>query len=207
MAKGLAPKNCRLFSRRWVWRGAARPGAGREKRQTVDQVPGAEGMADKLDGLVEPADEPENAVLVDNARVVRWAGPAFALFSLILLPWTIYLGYSLPSRQVSPHYDVAWAGFDVMLLVALASTGYFALRRSRYLATAATVTATLLVVDAWFDVMTSPPSQRLESVALAVLIELPLASLCVWLSYHTQQLTERRIVLLRRNPERAARGR
>ena len=86
-------------------------------------------MADKLDELVEPADEPENAVLVDNARVVRWAGPAFALFALILLPWTIYLGYSLPSRQVSPHYDAAWAGFDVMLVVALASTGYFALRR------------------------------------------------------------------------------
>jgi hypothetical protein len=161
-------------------------------------------MADKLDELVEPADEPENAVLVDNVRVVRWAGPAFALFALILLPWTIYLGYSLPSRQVSPHYDAAWAGFDVMLVVALASTGYFALRRSRYLATTATATATLLVVDARFDVMTSPPGQRLESVALAVLIELPLAWLCVWLSYHTQQLTERRIVLLRRNPKRAA---
>jgi hypothetical protein len=108
---------------------------------------------------------------------------------------------------VSSHYDVAWAGFDLMLLVALASTGYFALRRSRYLATAATVTATLLVVDAWFDVMTSPPSQRLESVALAVFIELPLASLCIWLSYHTQQLTERRIILLRRNPKKGARGR
>src|ERR1022692_224440 len=30
------------------------------------------------------------------------------------------------------------------------------LRRSRYLSTAATATATLLVVDAWFDVMTTP---------------------------------------------------
>ena len=48
--------------------------------------------------------------------------------------------------------------------------------------------------------------QRLESVALAVLIELPLASLCVWLSHHTQQVAEWRIVLLRRNPKRAARG-
>ena len=57
-------------------------------------------------------------MLVDNARVVRWAGPAFALFSLVLLPWIVYLGYSLPSRQVSPDYDVAWAGFDVILLVA-----------------------------------------------------------------------------------------
>lgn len=108
---------------------------------------------------------------------------------------------------MSPHYDAAWAGFDVMLVVALASTGYFALRRSRYLATAATATATLLVVDAWYDVMTSPPSQRLKSVALAVLIELPLASLCVGLRYHTQQLADWWIVRLRRNPKRAVQGR
>lgn len=175
-----------------------RLGAEREETQPTELGPGAEGMAERLDELVEPADEPENAVLVDNARIVRWAGPAFALFSLILLPWIVYLGYSLPSRQVSPDYDVAWAGFDVILLVAVASTGYFALRRSRYLATAATATATLLVMDAWFDVTTSLPGQRLESVALAVLIELPLASVCVWLSNHTQHLVERRIVLLLR---------
>jgi hypothetical protein len=38
-------------------------------------------------------------VLVDNARVVRWAGPAFVLFSLILLPWIVYLAYSLPGGR------------------------------------------------------------------------------------------------------------
>jgi hypothetical protein len=95
----------------------------------VDLARDAEEVTDQLDERVPPADEPENAVLVDNARVVRWAGPAFALFSLILLPWIAYLAYSLPSRQVSADYDIAWAGFDVMLLVVLASTGYFALRR------------------------------------------------------------------------------
>jgi hypothetical protein len=173
----------------------------------VDLAHDAEGAVGKLDGLVEPAGEPENAVLVDNTQIVRWAGPAFALFALIMLPWTIYLGYSLPARQVSPHYDVAWAGFDALLLAVLASTGYFALRRSRYLAVAAAATATLLVVDAWFDVMTSPRGQLLEAVALAVFIEIPLASLCAWLSYHTQQLAERRIVLLlRRRPKETRPG-
>jgi hypothetical protein len=160
-------------------------------------------LAERLDEMVEPSDEPENAVLTDDARVVRWAGPAFALFSLCLLPWTIYLGDSLPSHQMSADYDVAWTGFDVMLLIALASTGYFALRRSRYLATAATATATLLIVDAWFDVLTSPASQRAESVGLALLIEIPLASVCAWLSHHTQQLSERRVVLLLRRKPRA----
>lgn len=124
----------------------------------MDLARDAEEVADQLDGLVAPADEPENAVLVDNAR----------------------------------------AGFDVMLLAGLAGTGYFALRRSRYLATAAAAAATLLVVDAWFDVMTTLPGQRLEPVALAAGVELPLAAVCVWLSLHTQQLAERRLVLLLR---------
>lgn len=33
-------------------------------------------------------------MLVDEARVVCWTGPLLALFSLILLPWTIYLAFS-----------------------------------------------------------------------------------------------------------------
>jgi hypothetical protein len=151
----------------------------------------ADDIVSKLDALVGPAPDAGNAVLTDEARVVR-------------LPWTIYLAQSVPGMQLSPHYDIAWAGFDVMLLVALASTGYCALRRSRYLATAATVTAALLVVDAWFDVTTSPPSQLLESVLLAVAVELPLA-VCAWLSRHTEQLAERRIVLLLRRRGRAGR--
>jgi hypothetical protein len=165
---------------------------------------GAERLSEaieKLDDLVEPAGEPENSVLVDDARIVRWAGPAFIGFSLALLPWTAYLGYTLPSRESSPHYDVAWAGFDILLLITLGSAGYFALRRSRYLSTAAMMTATLLVVDAWFDIMTSPASQLAQAIVLALLLELPLAAVCAWLSYHTQQLAERRIVLLlRRQP-------
>jgi hypothetical protein len=145
--------------------------------------------------------EPENTVLADDAQVVRWVGPAFVLFSAIMVPWTIYLGYSLPARQDSPHYDIAWVGFDVLLLVVLASTGYLALRRSAYLAIAAAATATMLVVDAWFDIVTSPRRQLPQAITSAVLIELPLAGLCAWLSYHTQHLEEQRIVLLmRRRP-------
>ncbi len=158
----------------------------------------AEGLAapDHRDGR-----DPENVILADGAQVVRWVGPAFVLFSVIMVPWTIYLGYSLPARQDSPHYDIAWVGFDVLLLVMLASTGYLALRRSAYLAIAAAATATILLVDAWFDVMTSPRRQLPQAITSAVFIELPLAGLCAWLSYHTQHLEEQRIVLLmRRRP-------
>jgi hypothetical protein len=165
-----------------------------------------EDPVDRLDTLIPPAREPDNRVLTDNARAVRWTGPVFALFSFIMLPWTIYIGESLPARQVSPNYDAAWAGFDVLLLATLAGTAYFAFRRSRYLSTAATATATLLVLDAWFDVMTTPSGGRLESILLAAAVELPLAGVCVWLSYHAQQLAERRIVLLLRRQRRPGGG-
>lgn len=161
-----------------------------------------DGAADKLDGLGGPAPEPENAVLVDTAQVVRWAGPAFLLCSLALIPWTIYLGFSLPERQISPHYDIAWVGFDLMLAITLGGTGYFALRRSRYLAVFAAAAATLLAVDAWFDIMTSPRDQIMQAVILAAVIELPLAAVCVWLSYHTEHLAQRRIILLMRRASR-----
>ena len=165
---------------------------------------GPKDVVSKLDALVEPAAEPENAVLTDQATIVRWTGPAFGLFALLLVPWTIFLAATLPSRQMSPNYGVAWAGFDVILMAGLAATAYFALRRSRYLATAAIATATLLVTDAWFDVLTTPAGQRWESLLMAVVVELPLAAVCVWLSHHTQQLEEKRIVLLLRRGRRRA---
>jgi hypothetical protein len=143
------------------------------------------------------ADESANEPPADNARLVIWAGPAFILFSIVLIPWTIYLGFDLPDWQESSHYNIAWVGFDVILLVVLGATGFFALRRSHFLAMGATAAATLLVVDAWFDVMTSPAgSQFLQSLASAVFIELPLAAVCGWLAYHTEHLEEERIVLL-----------
>ena len=171
-------------------------------------APDAQDPLTRLDQMVGPAPEPENAVMTDDARLVRWAGPAFVLFSLIMLPWIGYIARSLPSRQLSPHYDAAWAGFDVILLAGLASTAYCALRRSRYLSTAASATATLLIVDAWFDCMTTPAGQRWQSFLLCAMVELPLAAVCLWLSYHTHQIAERRIrLLLRQRRRRGARSR
>ena len=175
----------------------------RTPKGAVVTFPDPDKIVSKINAMVTPAPEPGNAVLTDETRVVRWTGPLFALFSLALLPWTIYIAASLPSKQVSTNYDAAWAGFDVLLALTLASTAYFALRRSRYLGMAATATATLLVLDAWFDVLTTPGVQLIESMLLAAFVELPLAAVCIWLSWHTQQLEERRLMLLmRRHPGR-----
>jgi hypothetical protein len=134
--------------------------------------------------------------VLDESGVSRWVAPVFIFCSVVLIPWIVYLGFSLPERQVSHHYDIAWVGFDIFELIALGATGYLALRRSRYLALASASAATLLVCDAWFDVLTSPRRHVLESIVLAVVIELPLAVICAWLSYHTERLAERKISVL-----------
>jgi hypothetical protein len=146
--------------------------------------------------MAKTHDESEWRGRPGGPRFVRWAGPLFALCTLVLIPWIVYLAGSLPERQVSHHYDAAWVGFDVMEAIALAATAYCAFRRSRYLALAAAAAATLLVVDAWFDVVTSPRHERWQAIVLAVVVELPLAGVCAWLSYQTEHLEARRIDLL-----------
>jgi hypothetical protein len=113
-----------------------------------------------------------------------------------MIPWTVYLWRTLPVREVSPHYNLAWTGFDVLLAVVLLATGGAVIARSKYLAVTATSAATLLVVDAWFDITTSPAgSDLLWALVMAVVAELPLAVACGWLAYHTEHLCTGKIDL------------
>jgi predicted alpha-1,6-mannanase (GH76 family) len=77
-----------------------------------------------------------------------------------------------------------WIGFDMGLWIALALTAYLGWRRSGWIVIAATVSATLLLVDAWFDIMTAAPGwEYLTSYLSALLVEVPLALLALWIVY------------------------
>jgi hypothetical protein len=106
----------------------------------------------------------------------RWIIPVYALLALALVPWVVWLAWTLPERSVSAHYRLGWVGFDVLLCGALARTAWLAWRRSPFVVNVASATAALLVVDAWFDVTTSPGGQDLVvSAVTAIGVELPLA--------------------------------
>lgn len=169
--------------------------AGEDDAPAVVQA--AERLADQLDAMVPISDDAANQVLADNARLVRWTAPMFVACAVVLLPWIVIAGLTLPQRQLSRNYDVAWAGYDVILLVGLVCTGITALRRSRRLPIAASATGALLTADAWFDVLTSPSGWDVaEAVTMSLLVELPLAAICFWLAWHSQEFAERRIELL-----------
>ena len=118
----------------------------------------------------------------------RWLTGLLAFTALALVPWTLWLTFSLPSRHVTQHYDAAWVGFDIGLFCSIALTARAAYRRSRLLVPFAAATCALLIADAWFDVVTSNPGERIEAVLEAGLAELPLAALCAFVVYDAERV-------------------
>jgi hypothetical protein len=127
------------------------------------------------------------ATLPRDLLPYRWIAPAFVLGAAVLVPWTLVLAYQLPSRHTSRHWDVAWVGFDLALAAAFACTGVAIAKRSAWAPMAATVAATLLLCDAWFDnVLANGADERLEAGLEAALVEIPLALFCLWLALHAE---------------------
>jgi hypothetical protein len=121
-------------------------------------------------------DEPH---LLDDPRFLTRRRIALLVFMgccVVLAGWIVVLMLSLPRHYTASHWRGAWVGFDVALLAAFAATAWAAWRERQVLVLLLTVTATLLVCDAWFDLILDIGSPEFPmSVASAVIAELPLA--------------------------------
>jgi hypothetical protein len=133
----------------------------------------------------------------------RWMTALLGIVAVALVPWILYLTFTLPSRHVTLHYDVAWVGFDVGLTASFAATAWAAFRGSRWLAPLAAVTGTMLCCDAWFDVVTSQSGGDMwEAVAEAALAELPLAAVCAFIVYDVETFLAATVTRFRRSTTR-----
>lgn len=128
-----------------------------------------------------------------------WVAPLFALLGAGTIPWTVYLSLTLPNHARTHNYRLAWVGFDVLLIVVLLVTAYLAWRGSPLVGLLAGCAATMLVIDAWFDVTTSDRHEVGLALFLAFVAELPLAALCGWVALHVDRVLARRIRLLGRS--------
>jgi hypothetical protein len=136
--------------------------------------------------------------------VPRWLGPLAVCCAAGIVPWMVYLGLTLPARQRAVDYDIAWLGFDAAMCVVLAALAYCAQRRKTATGLIAAVAATMLVVDAWFDVLTADKREQLMfSVASAVLAEIPLAILCIWVAINAERVRTRSYRTLQERWEQA----
>ncbi|MFF4633003.1 hypothetical protein [Streptomyces griseorubiginosus] len=148
---------------------------GKTMRQLVlheEEMAGAEVIP-----LYEDMEEPR------PARGMRRAAWLLVTCGLALLPWLYVLATGLPATATVTHWPVAWVGLDALEALGLIATGLLAARGDRRHALAAAATATLLVVDAWFDTTTAAPGADLATaITMALGAELPLATLCTRLA-------------------------
>jgi hypothetical protein len=105
-------------------------------------------------------------------RMREWLALSAAV---ALIPWTIYLGMTLPQNYTAQHWQATWVGFDILLLAFMIATAVLGFVRHHLLTLFAFSTGVLLVCDAWFDVLTAKRGDFAVSVLTAALGELPLA--------------------------------
>ncbi len=106
----------------------------------------------------------------------KWVIWSYGLLAVILIPWTINLAYSLPTRTLARHWDIAWVGLDIFLITSLIANAVFAVYRSKFLVITLITTSNLLILDAWFDVMSSKAGKPLAwAISEALIFEFPLA--------------------------------
>jgi len=109
---------------------------------------------------------------------------------IVLAAWIGVLAMTLPRFYHTGTWRGAWVGFDVALLAAFAATGWTAWRRRQLLIVCLVVLATLLLCDAWFDVVLDvATSGFLASLLSAVLAEVPLALLATLMARRLLRLT------------------
>lgn len=129
----------------------------------------------------------------DAYRVRKHRVALMTLGAAVLVPWTAYLGVSLPNRYVARHWTLTWVGFDVVLIVMFGSTAVLGLLRRQLVVVVAFSSGVLLLCDAWFDITTANAHDRLVSIATAVLAEVPIAVLLMSSAVRLIRITVRRV--------------
>ncbi len=112
-------------------------------------------------------------------------GPLLALLVTVAtaeIVWTIFLGMRLPRRYVADHWDLAWVGIDVAEIVMMLLMAWAAWRRRALFIMFAAISATLFLVDAWFDFTTARRGDIWQSGLVAVGWEVPFAFVLYWIA-------------------------
>ena len=112
----------------------------------------------------------------------RWVVAFFVGGALVLIPW-IVLMFTVPQAvNVPRHWQLVWGGFDCFLVLGFAVTAFRLITRSPRGAVTAAMTGTMLLIDAWFDVLTTHRGGQIVSILMAVFAEIPCALICFYVS-------------------------
>ena len=123
-------------------------------------------------------DYPQPLLGIYLARGRRLGALVSIIACTVLIGWIVVLVLTLHRSFHAQHWRGAWVGFDFLLLLSFAATGWAFWRGRQIVIACLIVTATLLGCDAWFDVVLDAGSSDVWlSIASALIVELPLAFL------------------------------
>lgn len=122
--------------------------------------------------------------------IPRWAVAFFLGGAVVLIPW-IVLMFTVPRAvNVPRHWVLVWGGFDCFLVLGFAVTAFRLITRSPRGAVTSAMTGTMLLIDAWFDVLTTHRGGQVVSILMAVFAEIPCAMICFYVSRRIVSLFE-----------------
>jgi hypothetical protein len=173
----------------------ARPntGAGTAARNRATSPPSAPAV--HRDELLDSTAQPRSPAELAPRRRARRVTIIYGAGTLIVIGWAAYLGVSLPDRNVASHWNLAWVGLDVLIVVALALTAWRFGHNDRRVVLPAVATATLLIVDSWMDITTAARADLWQSILLAALLEIPLAALSLLIAQRALQQSNEAVAL------------
>jgi hypothetical protein len=144
--------------------------------------------------LERPLDElvpPQVLARMRRLRLGLMVGGAIGL-----IPWMVFLGFTLPSTYIAHNWPATWVGFDTVVVAFMATTAVLGFLRRQLLMLTAFTTGVLLICDAWFDMLTAGPDDLWVSALTAVFAELPLAIIMIIGALRILRLTATRRWLL-----------
>jgi hypothetical protein len=89
--------------------------------------------------------------------------------AVFMIPWIVYLGFTLPQNYTVRDWPLTWLGFDSLLVVFMIATAVLTWLHRQVLVFPAFTTGVLLICDAWFDLTTANPDELPASLVTAVL--------------------------------------
>ncbi|MEU5312077.1 hypothetical protein [Streptomyces sp. NPDC021562] len=115
-------------------------------------------------------------------RTKRWALILLGSSAVLLVPWMVVLAVTLPASTEVHHWSLAWIGLDVLMAAGCAATAVLGLLGDARARLTASATASVAVLDAWFDITTSPVGRALVEALASAVAEAGLAVACVFLA-------------------------
>ncbi|MEU0007070.1 hypothetical protein ABZ079_23020 [Streptomyces sp. NPDC006314] len=112
----------------------------------------------------------------------KWILRALGAAAVLLVPWMVVLAVTLPGSTQVGNWRLAWIGLDALMAAGCATTALLGLRGDPRARLTASATASVAVLDAWFDITTAQAGGALVQALVCAVAEGALAGACVALA-------------------------